>query len=380
MRKGEVPTPDAPALSKTDRSTSLENPVPRISPLVLLTVLPASLAAQSYTLTGSSVAVYNLVGEATVQGGSGSNVTVQVTTVGSDASKLKIENDEIRGRPTLRVVYPEDRIVYRGLGRGSNSQFSIRDDGTWGSDGWGDDDRKDHDWKRGERRRITVRGDGDGLEAAANLKISVPAGKRISVYVGVGKVDVSNVDGELLVDAASANISTRGTKGKLHLDTGSGSLRVEQAEGSASLDTGSGDVTVMGFRSGNLDIDTGSGGVDASEIESSALHIDTGSGDITLNGVTTGDLDLDTGSGSVRATLRTSPGDVQVETGSGDVTLRLTEAVDATVDLDTGSGDLNVDFPLTLIKKSEGAIRGRIGAGKGRISVETGSGDISLTK
>lgn len=357
--------------------------MPRHSPLVLLCLLPATLAAQSsnYTLAGNSVAVYNLVGEATIQGGGGSSVTVQVTTVGSDASKLKIENDEIRGRPTLMVVYPSDRIVYRGLGRGSNSRFSVRDDGTWGSYGWDDDDDdKDHGYRKGEHRQVTVRGDGDGLEASANLKITIPAGKRVSVYVGVGKVDVSNVDGDLMVDAASADIASRGTKGKLHLDTGSGNLRVERAEGTASLDTGSGDVTINGFRNGSLNIDTGSGGVDASEIESSTLEIDTGSGDITLNGVTTSRLDLDTGSGNVRATLRTSPADVSVETGSGDVTLRLTDAVDATVDLDTGSGDLTIDFPLQLIKKSEGNIRGRIGAGKGRISVETGSGNISLTK
>lgn len=354
----------------------------RIAPLVLLTLLPASVAGQSsnYTLAGNSVAVYNLVGEATVQGGGGTSVTVQVTTVGSDGSKLKVENDEIRGRPTLMVVYPSDRIVYRGLGRGSNTRFSVRDDGTWGNYGWDDDDDKDHGSRRSEHRQITVRGDGDGLEAAANLKITIPTGKRVSVYVGVGKVDVSNVDGDLMVDAASADIASRGTKGKLHLDTGSGSLHVERAEGSTSLDTGSGDVTVSSFRNGSLNIDTGSGGVDASEIESSTLEIDTGSGDILLNGVTTSRLDLETGSGSVRATLRTSPLDVNVETGSGDVTLHLTQEVDATVDLDTGSGDLTIDFPLQLIKKSEGNIRGRIGGGKGRISVETGSGDISLTK
>lgn len=356
--------------------------MPRVASFALLTLLPASLMAQAstQTLAGNSVAVYNLVGEATIQGGTGSAVTVQVTPVGSDAAKLKLKNEEIRGRPTLMVVYPDDRIVYRAMGRGSNTRFTVRDDGTWGSYDNEDDDR-DRGWHRGKGgRQITVRGEGDGVEAAANLKITIPAGKRVAVYVGVGRVDVSNVDGDLTVDAASADIATRGTRGSLHLDTGSGSLRVERAEGSARLDTGSGDVQITGFRNGGLNIDTGSGGVEASGIESSDLEIDTGSGDIVLNDVTATRLSLDTGSGSVRATLRTTPGDVRVETGSGDVTLRLPEPVDATVELDTGSGELTIDFPLQLIKKSEGNIRGRIGEGKGRISIETGSGDISLTK
>lgn len=353
----------------------------RAASFALLTLLPASLMAQAstHTLAGNSVAVYNLVGQATIQGGTGSAVTVQVTPVGSDGGKLKFENEVIRGRPTLMVVYPEDRIVYRAMGRGSNSSFTVRDDGTWGSYGNDDDDR-DRGRHRGKGRQIRVHGDGDGLEAAADLKIMIPAGKRVAVYVGVGRVDVSNVDGDLLVDAASADIATRGTRGSLHLDTGSGDLRVERAEGSARLDTGSGNVQITGFRNGVLNIDTGSGGVEASGIESSDLEIDTGSGDITLNDVTAARLSLDTGSGSVQATLRTSPSDVSVETGSGDVTLRLPDPVDATVELDTGSGELTIDFPLQLIKKSDGNIRGRIGAGKGRISIETGSGDISLTK
>jgi hypothetical protein len=348
--------------------------------LLVLAAAPAALAAQSstYTLTGNAVAIYNLVGEATIQGGSGSSVSVQFTPVGADAGRLKAETTEIRGRPTLLIRYPEDRIVYRPLGRGSNTRFTIRDDGTWGSYGEGKND--DHDWGRNGRRQITVRGDGDGIEAAANLRITIPVGKRVAVYVGVGRVDVSNVDGDLLIDAASADITTRGTKGKLNLDTGSGSLKLDGAEGTTTLDTGSGDVQVSSFSKGSLDIDTGSGSVDLNDVTADDLKVDTGSGDIVLAAVTTPRLDLDTGSGSVKATLRNAPGSVVVETGSGDVTLRLPDNVDATVDLDTGSGDLTIDFPLQLIKKSEGAIRGRLGAGTGRISVETGSGDISLTK
>lgn len=347
----------------------------RGAPLALLALLPAALWAQqpsTHSLTGNSVAIYNLVGEATIQGGSGSGVSVQVTRVGGDGAKLRVEQEEIRGRATLLVVYPEDRIVYPALGRGSNSHFSVREDGTWG----GDDGHG-----RGSRsRQISVRGDGDGLEAAANLRITVPAGKRVAVYVGVGRVEVSNVDGDLLVDVASADIVARGTRGTLHLDTGSGNLRLERAEGSTSLDTGSGEVEIAGYRNGTLNIDTGSGSVNASDLDVRELEIDTGSGDIVLEGVTTPRLSLDTGSGSIRATLRTSPEMAHVETGSGDVTLRMPESVDATIDLETGSGDFTVDFPMQLIGKDDSSIRGRIGAGKGRISIETGSGDIRLMR
>jgi hypothetical protein len=350
--------------------------VSRALALALCSLLPAAAAAQetaSYPLAGNEVGIYDLVGQVTVRGGSGSNVVVEVSRIGRDAGRLKVETGELRGRPTLRVLFPEDHIVYRSLGRGSNTKFSIRDDGTWGHDG-------DHHWRGREDRQITVRGDGDGLEAAADLRITIPVGKRVDVFVGVGRVDVSNVDGDLRVDAASADIASKATKGSLHLDTGSGDVRVDDADGALDIDTGSGDVALSGFRNGQLKIDTGSGTVTASNLEAHDLQIDTGSGDIRLDNVVTPRLELDTGSGSVRAELRSSPELVSVETGSGDVILRLPATASATVELDTGSGDLTVEFPLQLIKKSESNLRGKIGDGQGRITIETGSGDISLLK
>lgn len=55
--------------------------------------------------------------------------------------------------------------------------------------------------------------------------------------------------------------------------------------------------------------------------------------------------------------------------------------MNATVDLETGSGGTwTWPSPLQLVRKSEGEIRGTLGDGRGRIEIETGSGDISLTR
>lgn len=328
-------------------------------------------ASKSYSLTGNDVAVYNLVGEVTVLGGSGNAVSVEVTTTGPERDRLKVETGEIRGAQTLRVVYPGDRILWRGMGRGSNTSFTIRDDGTWGGSG--------DSWSRREGdRRITVRGDGSGLEAAANLRITIPAGRRAGIYLGVGRMEVTNVDGLLRLDAASGDVTARGTRGELHIDTGSGNVQADEVEGRVSLDTGSGDVTITGLRNGDLNIDTGSGSVTGSRLETHQIKIDTGSGDIHLEGIAASNLELETGSGSVRAELTAAVETISVETGSGDVTIRLPDGTGATLDLDTGSGDFTVDLPVQLLKKSEGSLSGRIGDGRGRIHIETGSGDIAL--
>jgi hypothetical protein len=339
-------------------------------------VAASSAAAQEskrYTLTGDEVAVYNIAGEVTISGGSGTAVVVEVTAIGADASRLTVESGDLRGLRVLRVVYPADEIVYRALGRGSHTDFTIRPDGTWG-------DFRGHWRSRADGRKVTIRGDGSGLEAAANLRITVPAGKKVGVYLGVGRVEASNVAGDLRLDAASAHVTAREIRGGLNIDTGSGDVSVETVEGTVSLDTGSGDVTVTGMARGSLGVDTGSGSVLGTRLSCSAINIDTGSGDIRLDRVTAPRLSLDTGSGAVQVELSGALEDVSVSTGSGDVTIRLPEDVGAMVDLDTASGDFTLDFPLELARKDEGNIRGRLGNGRGRLQIDTGSGDISLIR
>ena len=84
----------------------------------LLLLAPALLSAQTekFTLPGSDIAIYNLVGEIRAEAGTGSDVTVEVTRGGPDAAKLKVETGMIRSRNTLRVIYPDSRIIYPGDG------------------------------------------------------------------------------------------------------------------------------------------------------------------------------------------------------------------------------------------------------------------------
>jgi hypothetical protein len=351
--------------------------VPRLlhlSLLALVTAVPLSAQqSHNYTIPGNDVVIYNLAGEVTVLGGSGGTVSVDVTTIGSDGARLTVENGDLRGHPTLRVLYPDDRIVYPALGRGNNTNFTIREDGTWSGSG--------ESWRdRSDGRKVTIRGDGSGLEAAANLRITIPAGKRVSVYLGVGRIDASNIDGEIRLDAASADVTSRGSRGGLDIDTGSGNVTVQDASGRVSLDTGSGDVQITRMKDGDLKVDTGSGSVEGTGIAAAQATIETGSGDIRLDDLSAQRLSLEAGSGDVRATLKGALDLLHVETGSGNVTIHLPEDIGATVDLDTGSGEFNLDFPLQLTRKSEGNLRGRLGDGRGRIEIETGSGDIALVK
>ena len=72
---------------------------------------------------------------------------------------------------------------------------------------------------------------------------------------------------------------------------------------------------------------------------------------------------------------------VHIETGSGDVTLKVPPTVGAEVDLDTGSGDIDLGGLTLQVRRIEhDHVTGTLGDGKGRVSVETGSGNVHLQK
>ncbi len=344
--------------------------------LVLLGTLVAgsanSLAAQErHQITGEHVAIYNLAGQVTLGPGSGSAVAVEVTRGGADAAQLKVEQGPIDGRETLRVIYPADDIRYPALGWRGNTEVRVREDGTFGE--------RERGGRRREGTRVRISDHGD-FEAFADLKISVPEGQRIDLYLAVGKLSATNVRGDLRLDGSSADVTTTGTVGPLVVDVGSGSVTVRDAQGDVSLDTGSGDVDATNVRGDVLRVDTGSGSATVSQATTRVLDLDTGSGDIEVTGATAEQVRLDTGSGSIRCELGSNPTSLDVDTGSGAVTLTLPASYSATLDIQTGSGGIDVDFPVEARRFGSDHLTGRIGDGRGTLRVDTGSGGVRILK
>lgn len=319
-------------------------------------------------VTGRDVAVYNLAGQIEVVRGSGSDVVVRIDRGGADADRLTIETGEIRGRETLRVIYPDDEIVYPEMGRGSNTQMSIRSDGTFSDGG------------RGRSDRVRIRGRGDGLEAWADLVIEVPDGIEISVYLAVGEVVAEGVEADLGIDTGSGEVRVSEIGGNLEVDTGSGRIDVRGVTGNVALDTGSGRVDASEIRGRSISIDTGSGSVNGFALDADEVVVDTGSGSIELEEVSATDVRLDTGSGSIDIELMTDVDHLEADTGSGSITVRAPETLGARVDIETGSGGIDLDFPLEVRSVRRDHVEGTIGDGRGEISIDSGSGSIKLLR
>jgi hypothetical protein len=337
--------------------------------LLLVPALAAAQTTERFELTGDRVGIFNLAGDAVVERGSGSAVVVEVTRHGADAAQLRIEQDRIGPGEALRVIYPSDEIVFTGGDWSGQTRIRIAEDGTWG--GWARD---------GSRHRVTIRSRGDGLEAHASLRILVPAGKRVDVYLGIGPIAAADVTADLRLDGGASRVTTERTSGSLVADVGSGEVTVTGHAGNLLIDTGSGSVEVTGMEGDELSIDTGSGGVRLADVATGDLMIDTGSGRVRGSAVAADVVNVDTGSGGVDLAFDRAPERILIDTGSGGVTLTLPDDLDATVVAETSSGGIEVDFEMQVRRWERDEVRGVIGSGRGRVEIDTGSGNITIRK
>lgn len=328
---------------------------------------PVGTAAQErYAIGGEHVAIYNLAGEVELVGTTAGQVTVQVARGGADASELRVEVGPLDGRHALRVIYPDSRIVYSGVRWRGTTVMHVRGDGTWGGTEGG----------RGDRVRIS--GTGSGLEAHADLRVGVPQGQRVDLYLGVGRVVAENVNGQVRIQTSGSSVETRRGAGALMIRTGSGRVEVDGMDGVLVVHTGSGRVSLVDVSGDSVRVRTGSGRVTGEGIFTGRANIRTGSGGLRIQRSAARSVQFQTGSGSVSAELMDPVDNLRVRTGSGRVTLYLARDLNAALALRSSSGRINVDFPLRVTRQARRELTGQVGDGTGSIQINTGSGSIRL--
>ncbi|MCS7216797.1 MAG: DUF4097 domain-containing protein [Candidatus Bipolaricaulota bacterium] len=184
-------------------------------------------------------------------------------------------------------------------------------------------------------------------------------------------------EAEVEVEVGSGDVTARGFSKRLRIVTGSGDVELMDLTGEVRLRCGSGDVALTRVF-GALDLRTGSGDIQGWEVKG-YLDVETGSGDVALDGVE-GELRILTGSGDVRVEGQCKEETWRIRTSSGDVHLALFKGAQAELDLRTEFGDLTCALPFSAEEWREGRLRGRLGeAPRGRIQVETETGDIALS-
>ena len=143
--------------------------------------------------------------------------------------------------------------------------------------------------------------------------------------------------------------------------------------------------------SSDINITGASAGVSASSVSGSVtvadvagdIRMNSVSGDVQVRGASTGSINANSVSGDVEIVVDqlTGNGDFSFSTVSGDVEITLPSNLDATVRMNTLSGDLTSDFPLTTqgdVGRRD--VEARIGAGGRLLKFNSVSGDLILRR
>jgi DUF4097 and DUF4098 domain-containing protein YvlB len=190
-------------------------------------------------------------------------------------------------------------------------------------------------------------------------------------------------------------------KSRVSVSVVSADIRLSDLQGNVELQATSGDIT--GEVGGDVRISTVSGEVQLSAPGAHVVEIKSISGDVTLTGAPGGEINVTTVSGDAqlqlgavgRGRFKTVSGEVTVALAfagggqfeassvSGDLRVEFAGTPDAEIDAETMSGDISSCFgeawPSSHAEYGPGSrLSFKSGAGKGRVRLETKSGDISL--
>ena len=213
---------------------------------------------------------------------------------------------------------------------------------------------------------VTLSMDENPSRSRADLDITVPTGTNVILEGFSTAFSVRGVKGEAKIESLSGDVQVSDAVGLVQVDAVSGSIEVLKAQGDVQAEAVSGVVTVAGV-DGNVEAESVSGRISITEAKSRSVRAETVSGSITY-------------SGTIEQT-----GNYVFKSHSGRLTLAVPENTGATVSLQTYSGNVDSDFPVTLESGisqmgHESRYEFRLGSGRSRIVLETFNGNIRIQR
>ena len=211
--------------------------------------------------------------------------------------------------------------------------------------------------------RVSLEVDRHGGEA--RYDVTVPRGTKLALEAVSGNITATGVGGEVDAESVSGSVEVSDVSREVHAESVSGSVSVSNLVGNLSAESVSGSVTIRNA-TGDVQAEAVSGGISLSGIKSSSVRTETVSGSVSY----TGSID--------------SGGRYSFVTHSGLLRLNLPANLGAVFSVETYSGDIDSDFPVTMQpgqgRNSHDRFEFTIGNGSARVSAENFSGKIIINR
>jgi hypothetical protein len=217
------------------------------------------------------------------------------------------------------------------------------------------------DWKRG----ISV-----------SFKLYIPQGVSTELSTSGGNIELSNLTGGTQdFTTSGGNLDLNHVSGKIIGRTSGGNIYVRDAKEDIDLATSGGDVKAINCQ-GKIKLITSGGSVHGDHIEGE-LSAHTSGGDVRLEGLSCS-LETSTSGGDIDVAMVTLGKYVRINNSGGDIDLQMPK--NQGLDLRLSGDKIRVDelnnFSGT---KDENEINGKMNGGGVPITVDGGSGRVSLT-
>ncbi len=177
--------------------------------------------------------------------------------------------------------------------------------------------------------------EGSTLAGGGHLDVRVPRGARVWVKSAGGAIDVQALSGEVDLQSASGAIRVTGSLRLVTAESIEGDIDVVGLSPLVRVKTGSGRI-LLRQASGDVTASTVSGPIIATEMQPQGARLETVSGPVSYSGT----LDR-------RGTLN-------IQTHSGDVELQLPTTLGAEFDLESLGGSVGVELPAKTGKPLKG--------------------------
>lgn len=226
---------------------------------------------------------------------------------------------------------------------------------------------RDKTWGWG-RNRLSVR-----------CQVLVPRQINLDFQTAGGSIRVPDLTGTVILQTAGGSLSLEHITGSVTATTSGGSISIAGATGPVEAETSGGSIR-LGEMGGSVRAETSGGSIRIASATGN-VEAETSGGSIDL-GAMRGPVHAETSGGSISARFPdTLGGDVSLETSGGGISVALSEAVNAELDAECSGGRVSSEITVHGDSgRKASSLRGVIGSGGPRISLQTAGGGIRVKR
>lgn len=223
---------------------------------------------------------------------------------------------------------------------------------------------------------------------AENIRVSATSGSIKLSNVITGKAELNTNSGKIFVN--NLKVDT------LHCKAQSGKVIIKSTYGDISGEVGSGEITISELKGEELRLSTGSGRIVIKEVYYHNASLEASSGKIsaesflgekTITRVGSGEIHIKDFQGSIKGNAYSGNINIAVsdnssldlKTGSGNINVEFHDfEINSMFDIKTGSGAIITNLPMQVEIQKKHHLVGKSGNGNNLIRLRTGSGKVVM--